>query len=389
MKWNKLKIALVSTISALTLGGITFGIVYCTRNQGNSEVTNLNNSATTLNQEKALKNISENGKWFGKSSLDASDFDGYDYIEPNLFDSAELSTIQQITLPSHIKILTHASSLLGDASNSLLWPNIKRINILLEDTKNVIEQDNIIWALCGENKYVASTISNRETTTISFPQSINNNCYDIANNFYNDQIMKNITSISFASNCMISTFGNNCFKNCKIINNANLTFTNQQLITFGDSAFENSNIKAVSVSNAIHFSAGKNCFKGSMLSNINVDCNSPGNSDLLINVINIGDYALSNVSSTCNASLSAKTISIGSNAYSGNYETLHIKMICSAIVSLAADNTQLANIETSDNPGSLSIYLKGTSSNSYISFDKFISNAGLKMDQRSSVTVDC
>lgn len=184
-----------------------------------------------------------NNEWKSKTSISGEDLKPFDAIEFDAFDNIQ-NKLVSVELLSNIPIVKRNGSFSVDAIH---WENVSKILVLeIPDTENNnFISNNVLFSRNGDN-VIARTISDRTTNyevNFSKCQGIENNLLDIAGNFYNINIFKNISRISIG-NTKLGTIYDNAFLDCKILE-PNLSLEIWDSIYY--KAFYNTNIEQLTI----------------------------------------------------------------------------------------------------------------------------------------------
>ncbi len=292
-------------------------------------------STKTLNSQTVNNYFNEGNKWFGRTSLDAKDFTDFNEISGDAFDNLPNNIkLDYIELPSNIKITCQDNAIKWNAVNQ-----IKTINNGNEDlfvVNNILFQKNNTFA--GANYYYALTISNRlSKQELIFPtnqQFSSRGWYLIANNFYDENIFSNITTIKFSIYnkdnpywLPLKEVGYNAFANChkldsSLLINVNSVESNHNIMWMfylQENAFYNTNIESIKVfCNGNYVGVGSNAI-GSCANLKNIKLISKG-------IIAYGYQDMSKTKSISYYLSSNIGITIAPNALAGTYESFEMKL---------------------------------------------------------------
>ena len=220
--------------------------------------TNNKTNVNTLTSKTVKQNFASNGIWYNKTSLTADDFKDYDSLEYDCFDNLT-NQLEFVEIPDSIKIdfskKTSSSKQLSTIIFDIDWSSVKNIKVKSTDSefKNVFACNGILFIHSSIKTYSASTILNRvDQQVINFP-NINdlpaNVLISISNNFYKENIFKNVSKININSNAIVE-IGKDAFYKCSKLSSElllNLDENKYSSITIWQNAFKNSNIATVNI----------------------------------------------------------------------------------------------------------------------------------------------
>lgn len=275
------KISLITCVTVLGIGLLTtaiaipvmaIGILLSKPNYSNPE-----NEGRKLTSQEVEKNFNQDGIWYQKIFLTAEDLVDYDGgIKTDCFNNLT-KELEYIELYDTTWINP------DDLGNrNIYWPKIKIIKVKETNStsKNIFQCNNILFYATDSLTYCAATIIDRiNNITISFPNKNElpvNRLLEVSNDFYKDDIFKNVSRININSDSIIS-FGKNAFINCQKLYGIlmlNLKDRKPSAVIIESNAFTNTNLSSVTINAFLGIDIGENAFYNcSSLKSINLISN--------------------------------------------------------------------------------------------------------------------
>ena len=261
------KIALITCATILGIGLLTSAIAIPIIAIGNllskQNHSNQENIGKKLTSQEVQKNFNQGGIWYQKTFLTGEDFVNYD-------GGLTTDCFNNLTYVLEYVELYDTTWINPDdlGNKNIYWPKIKIIKIKETDStsKNIFQCNNILFYATGNLTYCATTIIDRiNNITISFPNKNElpvNRLLEISNDFYKDDIFKNVSKININSDSVIY-IGKNAFSNCQKLYEflfLDLRDRKPSAVIIESNAFTNTNLLAVSINAPLGIDIGENAF---------------------------------------------------------------------------------------------------------------------------------